>query len=502
MKKFIPHVLMIFLYTSASYAQSIDDILRYSRTELKGSARYVSLGGAFNALGGDFSAINDNPAAAAVFLNSEIGVTLNNLDNKVNANYMGNNNNVDSRSMDFDQFGMVFVLNDTSTGDFPKLTFAFNFQNTQIFNDKFNAIGTNSNKSLDDYFLFFADGVPFSQIKTYDNEPLPQSYKYLGENFGYGSQQAFLGYQGYLISPEEYEDSNSLYYSNSKPQGQAVDHDFFVTHSGKNSKNSISMATQYRQSLYLGFNVNFHNSRFKRIDNLLEYNYGSGSNFRSTEFENELLTTGEGFSFQLGAIYKPNNNIRLGLSYQSPVWYEMIDELRQFISSAKNSGLDTIDPQVTNIYEYKLSIPSRLSGGLAYVFGTKGLISFQYDRVNYQNTSFDIGNGDDNFIYQNKRIETTLKSAGTLRVGGEYRIDRLSLRAGYFNQENINKTALDLSKGTTFGLGYDFGASILNFSLSNIEYQHSELMYQEGLNDSIQLNKDQIQFLVSYSFKL
>jgi hypothetical protein len=27
-------------------------------------------------------------------------------------------------------------------------------------------------------------------------------------------------------------------------------------------------------------------------------------------------------------------------------------------------------------------------------------------------------------------------------------------------------------------------------------------MYQDGLNDSIQLNKDQIQFLVSYSFKL
>ena len=100
MKKFIPHVIMIFLYTSASYAQSMDDILRYSRAELKGSARYVSMGGAFNALGGDFSAINDNPAAAAVFLNSEIGVTLNNLDNKVNANYMGNNNNVDSRSLE------------------------------------------------------------------------------------------------------------------------------------------------------------------------------------------------------------------------------------------------------------------------------------------------------------------------------------------------------------------------------------------------------------------
>lgn len=502
MKKYIPHVLMVFLYTIASHAQSMDDILRYSRTELKGSARYVSMGGAFNALGGDFSAINDNPAAAAVFLNSEIGVTLNSLDNKVNANYMGSNNSVDSRSMDFDQFGMVFVLNETSGGDFTKLTLAYNYQNTQLFNAKFNAIGTNSNRSLDDYFLFFANGVPFSQIRTYDDEPLSQSYKYLGENFGYGSQQAFLGYQGYVISPERYEDNNTQYFSNSNPQGQAVDHDFFVTHSGKNSKHSFSLATQYRQNLYLGFNFNSHNSRFSRIDNLVEGNYGSGSNFRRTEFENDLLTIGEGFSFQLGAIYKPNNNIRVGLSYQSPVWYKMIDELRQFISSVKDSGEDSVDPQVTNIYEYNLSTPSRFSGGLAYIFGTKGLISFQYDQVNYQNASFDIGNGDDNFIYQNKRMEQNLKSAGTLRVGGEYRIDRLSLRAGYFNQKSINKTALDLSKGTTFGLGYDFGGSVLNFSLSNIEYQHSELMYQDGLNDSIQLNKDQIQFLVSYSFKL
>ena len=84
MKKYIPHVLIVFLYSLGSYAQSMDDVLRYTRPELKGSARYVSMGGAFNALGGDFSAINDNPAAAAVFLNSEIGVTLNSLDNKVN----------------------------------------------------------------------------------------------------------------------------------------------------------------------------------------------------------------------------------------------------------------------------------------------------------------------------------------------------------------------------------------------------------------------------------
>ena len=77
MKKYIPHVLLLFLYASAAHSQSMHDLLRFTRPELKGTARYISLGGAFNALGGDLSAIKDNPAAAAVFLNSEIGLTLN-----------------------------------------------------------------------------------------------------------------------------------------------------------------------------------------------------------------------------------------------------------------------------------------------------------------------------------------------------------------------------------------------------------------------------------------
>jgi hypothetical protein len=70
----------------------------------------------------------------------------------------------------------------------------------------------------------------------------------------------------------------------------------------------------------------------------------------------------------------------------------------------------------------------------AYIFGTKGLISLQYDHVNFQNTSFDIGNGDDNFINQNKKIESTLQAAGTLKVGGEYRMNQLSLRGDTLNK--------------------------------------------------------------------
>ena len=501
MKKYIPHVLMLFLYPLGTHAQSMDDLLRYTRTELKGTARYVSMSGAFNALGGDFSAIKDNPAAAAVFLNSEIGLTLKTVENKLDAKYFGSSNSVDSRSSDIDQFGLILVLSDTEASDFVKLTFAYNFQDKNTFNSKFNARGTNPNRGLDDYFLAFANGIPYRDIKTYDDEDLSQSYKYLGENNGFGSQQAFLGYQSYVINPVTTDDNNTQYVSNSNADKHLVNHDFFVTHSGKNSKHTFSFGAQYQENLYLGFNLNSHQAHFRRIDNLVENNYGGTSTFDYTEFENDLLTIGEGFSFQFGAIYKADN-LRVGLSYHSPVWYQMTDELVQFIITNKSNGKDTIDPGITNIYQYNMSTPSRYSGGLAYIFGSKGLISVQYDFVNYQNASFDVGNGDDNFINQNKIINSTLKSAGTLKIGGEYRLGRLSFRGGYFNQGSINKKFTDLCKGTSFGLGYDFGGSALNFALSNLVFGRSESMYQTGLTDPIELNKDQFQFLVSYSFKL
>ena len=354
---------------------------------------------------------------------------------------------------------------------------------------------------MDDYFLAFANGSPYQDIKTYDDEDLSQSYKYLGENIGFGSQQVFLGYQSYVINPVTTDDSNTQYISNSNPDKRPVNHDFFVTHSGKNSKHTFSLGTQYGENLYLGFNLNSHQTRFRRVDNLVENNYSGSSTFDYIEFENDLLTLGEGFSFQLGAIYKADN-LRVGLSYHSPVWYQMTEELLQSIITNKTNGKDTIDPRVINIYEYNTYTPSRYSGGLAYVFGSKGLISVQYDLVNYQNASFDVGKGDDNFINQNKIINSTLKSAGALKIGGEYRLGRLSFRGGYFNQESINKKSLDLSKGSSFGLGYDFGGSALNFAFSNLVFECSEPMYQTGLADPIQLNKDQFQFLVSFSLKL
>ena len=507
MKKYISHVLMVLLYTMGSYAQSMDDAIRYVRPELKGTARYMAMGGAFTALGGDFSAIKDNPASAAVFLNSEVGVSINSINNEINANYFGNNNTVDSRAFDIEQFGFVLVLNDTDDGDFTKIGLAYNYQIEQDFNEKFNAIGVNNNSGLDDYFLFHVFGIDTENLRIRDDEidrygedgAYRYVYDYLGGQYGFSGQQAFLGFQGYMIDENGFDaNGNAIHRSFSNPENNPVTHDFFVTHTGKNTKHSFTLSSQYQDKLYIGVNLNSHRSEFTRIDDLLENNYGSGANINDSNFINELYTIGNGFSFQLGTIYKPTKNIRLGLSYQSSTWYEMTDEFKQYMDSSSRNGVN-LDPIY---FDYNLSTPSQLSGGLAYIFGTKGLISVQYDHVNFQNTSFDIGNGDDNFINQNKKIESTLQAAGTLKVGGEYRMNQLSLRGGYFKQNSFNKLSHDLSNGYSLGLGYDFGGSTLSMALVQQERQRSESLYQEGLTDQFSLKNEQLQFVVSYLLKL
>jgi len=67
MKKIFALAIASFAMTSIQ-AQDITDALRYSQTDLNGTARFRAMGGAFGALGGDFSSLNINPAGSVILL--------------------------------------------------------------------------------------------------------------------------------------------------------------------------------------------------------------------------------------------------------------------------------------------------------------------------------------------------------------------------------------------------------------------------------------------------
>lgn len=61
---------------TGAFAQSAIDAYRFSQPDLRGTARFMGMGGAFGALGGDLSTLSQNPAGIGVYRSNELGFTL------------------------------------------------------------------------------------------------------------------------------------------------------------------------------------------------------------------------------------------------------------------------------------------------------------------------------------------------------------------------------------------------------------------------------------------
>lgn len=495
--------ITIFLIQSAE-SQSVKDLMQYNKTELSGSARFTAMSGAFGALGGDLSAIAQNPAASAVFLNSEIGLTLSFDDVANETSYYNTTTKGTGTDFNVGQFGLVLVQDNTDTySDWSRISFGLNIDKIANFENNYNVLGTAPN-GIDNYFLYFADGLPFKNLRLYENETIPEVYRILGEDFGYGAQQAFLGYQSYLIDPLVDDDETTGYISNASYDN--VGQDYLFNSQGFHRKFTFNMGALYRDFLYLGMNLNLFRVIYSQRDNLIENNYLENSFIQEVEFENRLDVLGDGVSIQLGAIAKVGDGLRLGLSYESPEWLVLQEETSQYLSVIRqgDNGLleETLDPQVVNLYsDTQIKIPSKFTGSFAYVFKKLGLISFDYTYSNYGNVSFITT--DSNYLQSiNRQANNELQAAAIYRFGAELLLGKLSLRGGAFSEESRRKDGLDSREGMSFGLGYDFGSSALNLSVVSQNTNNPESLYAYGLTDSYQLNQDKFRVFLSYNFKL
>lgn len=501
MKKIVLMVTAVMAVTF-SQAQDITDAVRFSSEELSGTARFRAMGGAFGALGGDLSSLMINPAGSAVFTTSYSTVTLNyNRKNNL-TQYFNNANSNRNTGFDLDQAGAVLLFNSTDPENrWNKFTLGFNYSQTNNFEDSFLADGR-SNTSIDKYFLGYADGIPLELLETIDNETVSDLYRYLGENEGFGAQQAFLGYQGYVINPDSNDPDNTFY--NSAVGTGSFDQQYSYASTGLNGKLAFNVATEFNNSLYFGANLNAHFMNFDRSTRLQENNTNPGSETNEIIFQNNLSTTGNGFSFQAGTIAKVGNNIRIGVAYESPTWYSVNEQTSQRLDTYSSEFDEnvTVNPNVVNIYpEYNLKTPGKLTGSLALILGTQGLISFDYSYKDYSNTEFRPAN-DAEFMFQNDQISENLQAVSTMRLGGEYRIQNWSLRGGYRLEGSPYKNEVTIGELNAYslGLGYNFGNIKLDLAYENATRTDNPQLYQVGLINTAGIQRDLSSVILSLSF--
>ncbi|WP_167342486.1 OmpP1/FadL family transporter [Nonlabens sp. SY33080] len=482
-----------------SSAQSVQEGLTYTPQDIYGTARFRALSGAMGSLGGDLSAIGVNPAGSTVFANNYVSLSLNVFNQDADTDYFGSTSNDGSTDVTINQVGGVLVFEGNNESGVTKFSLGINYDALRNYDTRlfFNGV---SDTSISQYFLNNANGITLDNLQLQNGETVSGLYRFLGENVGFDAQQAFLGYEAFIINAVDDTDPNNIDYVSNTGNGP-YNQTYFEDSNGYQNKTSFNGALEIDNKFSLGLNVNIHylfNEKFTRATE------NSNGNVSRTRFDNVLRTDGSGVSFQLGTIAKVTKQFRLGLSYESPTWYTIEDNLVQEIEASGANINAVVAPRVENLFApYDLRLPGSWTASASYVFGKKGIISLDYGIRDYTNMKFSPEN-DFIFSQNNQFISNNLDTATTLRIGGEYRVKNWSLRGGYrmIDSPYKDKSIVDDLTGYSLGLGYSWGNTVLDLSYDYSEQDFSQNLASGGLDTSGNVQNSLTNIVLTLGFNL
>lgn len=436
MKKITYIFFSLVLFSTHVFAQGEVEASKFSREDLYGTARAMSMGGAFGALGGDLTGISINPAGIGVYRSSEVGGTFG---FSQEASAVGNTKTNFNKSS-FDNLGFVGCFPLRNDG-LSMINFGFTYNRQKSFNK--NITGTGSpNSSLIDYIADRSEGINPDNLKMGDNLPDP---------FNTEPWLAVLGYNSYLINP--HQDAQGYYYTPLNVSGQSPINKIITSERGYIDNYDFTVGTTINNVLNLGFGLTVSEIYYDMTTDYLE-DFNSGG----YTLTNWLTTTGAGFGAKFGAIYRPVNQIRLGLAYHTPKWYALTetyeaqidDDMGAYVTVPGYESAKTYSARFSN--NYNLKAPGKWVASAALVLGSNFIVSLDYELVNYKNMELAVPPTPnrteeqieiDNHWYDidNEYISTDFKAASTIRLGMEYRFThQFSGRLGYAWMQNPYET--------------------------------------------------------------
>jgi hypothetical protein len=454
MKKISLIISAILFVSAISFSQNVDDALRYSQVFYGGTARFMSMGGAFTALGGDISSLSQNPAGLGVFRSSEITLTPQLMYNKTSASFNGITEDY-LYNFNLNQAGIVSnIMSNNRTTGLITFNFGYSFNKTNNLYQSAIIHGINNESSMADYWAGISGGY-------YKDE--------LGDNV----PDAAIAFDAWII--DTLSGSNTEYgtvysnYGDNPPSRYGQDVRRLITYDGFTGEHAISFGGNYSNKIFFGGTFGIVQLRYSSYYQHAEStNQSLPSMFKNFTYVDYFDNTGTGYNFKLGAIIKPVETVRIGLAFHSPTWYHINEYINDNITSNFTDGSNYVYANNPNRYEYGLTTPFRFLAGVAFQIEKIALLSADYEFADYSSAHFhQTGDGYD-YSNKNQNIKSSLKSVNNFRVGGEIRLNNLYFRTGYgyygkaFKQgednDNLDYTAF--SAGTGFrerNISIDFG---------------------------------------------
>lgn len=493
MKKIILLISAVLSVSTAVFGQNVDDALRYSQIFYGGTARFMSMGGAFTALGGDMSSFSQNPAGIGVLRSSEISLTPQLLNVKTDASFNGISTDFINK-FNFNQGGIVsnLILNNNETG-LVSLNFGYSYNKTNNLYQNAWIQGNNSSSSMADYWAGISEGKFYKDLSG--AEGIAYDAWIIDTITGSGAMSYGTVYSNYGDNPP------SVY-------GQNVRR--LISNSGFTGEHALTIGGNYSNKLYFGVTFGINQLRYtSHYEHLESTTTAMPSAFKNFTYTDHYEDQGTGFTFKMGAIYKPVEAVRIGLAFHTPTWYHIQEYFSQNITSNFTDGGHydySTDPLR---FEYALATPYRLLGGLAVQIRKIGLISADYEFVDYSTARFSQTGDHYDYSEKNFNIRNSLKTASNIRLGGELRLNKLYLRGGYgyygkafkAGEENADLDYISLSCGIGFreqNMSIDFGYTNLRNSQKYFLYPLDDSFDQALAN--LTVNKNMFTATLAYKF--
>jgi len=310
--------------------------------DLNGSARYVAMGGAMDALGADLSTMGSNPAGIGLFRRSQAALSL------------GFNSQVDGKTFadgsttnaSFDQVGFVLA---TRSGRHGFLNFGFNFHKSRNFDYVLSAAGALNGSAqhrqtvLKDMngLLPTAYSLPYSQL---DNL-----------------------YMNNMILEED-------------PQTKELqvvdfpgsDYEFDRAHTGYIGEYDFNLSGNINNRVYLGLTVGLSSVHYKGYSEY--YETLNSASITDVLISDNLKISGYGYNFKGGIIFRPieESPFRIGAAVHTPTFYKLTTDNYTTIGTDVDFSSASEDFRFNTPWRFSLSaghtIGSTLALGIVYEY--------------------------------------------------------------------------------------------------------------------------------------
>ena len=485
-------ILSLFLGSIAwqANAQNEIDILRYSYQESLGTARSMSMGGAFGALGADLACLSGNPAGIGMYRRGDAGISTGLASQKTKVNIAGQFGNANQLSGSTTNLGIALSYPSVNP-DWPVTTLAVTNTRRANYNERVRIDDAPLDGTLLDVFLGEAMGANPDEL--YNLSPFTSS----------------LAWETYLLNP--HPNNNPTDYISEIPSGGAYATKI-IERSGHLNETNIGLGSGFQERLYIGASIGIvsvefdekaiHNER-PRIDSL---------ELAEWEYQELLTVEGSGVNFKVGINMALTNWLRAGVAYHTRSRIGFTEEYSTKIRSDFKDGESFDSSSPFNRLEYVVLTPSRLIASGAFILGKMGIITADYERVDYGSGMLkpQALSGPDpyNFETENEAASQLYNLSHAARVGCEFRIQRnWRLRAGAGMETSPFSPAAEIDTDASrytgsMGFGYRTNAWYASATYRRSWHDRDIYLYSPDLIEAGRLRKTHGMVVASLGFRM